>query len=88
MNQRVIVAVLGAAALLTACWGRDDDRVAAVPPVTEAVPAEAATSSTAATQYVADLTAAATTQTDSLEPVSTLPDSLATDDTAEPKLVE
>ena len=72
---------------MAACGGRSD-AVVVVPPVTEAVPAEAATSPTAATQYVADLTAVATTQTDTLEPVATLPDSLATDDTAEPRLVE
>ncbi len=87
MNKTMFVMLASAAALLTACGGRSDP-VAVVPAVTEAVPAEAATSPTAATQYVADLTAVAPMQTDSLEPVSALPDSLATDDTAEPRLVE
>jgi hypothetical protein len=86
-SKKMFVAVACAAALMTACGG-GSDAVVVVPAVTEAVPAEAATSPTAATQYVADLTAVAAVQTDNLEPISNLPDSLATDDTAEPRLVE
>ena len=86
MSKKLFVAAFCAAALMTACGGGDDPVV--VPAVTEAVPAAAATSPTAATQYVADLTATAPAQTDTLEPVSTLPDSLATDDTAEPKAID
>lgn len=88
MNMQNMLGVLCAAALMAACGGRNDTVAAVVPPVTEAVPAEAATSPAVATQYVADLAAVAATQTDSLEPVANLPDSLATDDAAEPKLVE
>ena len=89
MNQRVLAVLVGAAALVSACGGGGGgDPIVVVPPVTEAVPAAAATSPAAATQYVTELTAVPPAQTDSLEPVAALPDSLATDDTAEPKAVE
>ena len=89
MNSKpMFLAAACAAALMTACGGGSDPVVAVVPPVTEAVPAEAATSPAVATQYVTALTAVAAAQTDTLEPVATLPDSLATDDTAEPKAIE
>lgn len=87
MSKRLFVLVACAAALTAACGG-GSDTVVVVPAVTEAVPAEAATSPTAATQYVASLSAVPAEQTDNLEPIASLPDSLATDDTAEPKLVE
>jgi hypothetical protein len=87
MNQQMLVLLVCASALMTACGGRSD-AVVVTPPVTEAVPAEAATSASAATQYVAALSALPAEQTDTLEPVNPVPDSLATDDTAEPRLVE
>ncbi len=85
MKQRMFVMLICASALLTACGGSDDAVV--VPAVTEAVPAEASTSPTAATQYLAALVAVDATQADSLEPVNPVPDALATDDTAEPQAV-
>jgi hypothetical protein len=88
MNTHKFVGVACVAAVMAACGGGSDPVAVVVPAVTEAVPAEAATSPAAATQYVAALTAVAATQTDNLEPVGNLPDSLATDDTTEPKLVE
>ncbi len=87
MNKQMFVALVCASALITACGG-GSDAVVMAPAVTEAVPAEAATSPAAATQYVAALSAVPAEQTDSLEPVNPVPDSLATDDTAEPRLVE
>jgi hypothetical protein len=87
MNTQLGVVVICVAALMTACGGRSDAVVVA-PAVTEAVPAEASTSASAATQYVATLSALPAEQTDNLEPVNPVPDSLATDDTAEPRLVE
>ncbi len=87
MNQKLIVLLVCASALTAACGGRSD-AVVMTPAVTEAVPAEASTSASAATQYVAALSAVPAEQTDSLEPVNPVPDSLATDDTAEPRLVE
>jgi hypothetical protein len=85
MSKQILGVVACAAVLLAACGGSDG---APTPAVTEAVPADASTSSAAATRYVAALTAVASVQTDSLEPVSPVPDTLATDDTAEPKVVE
>jgi hypothetical protein len=87
MNIKMLVLAVGAVALLAGCGGRND-AVEVVPPVTNAVPAEAATSSTVATQYVADLSAVPADQTDTLEPISVLPDSLASDDAAEPRLID
>ena len=88
MNQRTLLLLAGALAMLSACGGRSDPVTVVVPPVTEAVPAEAATSPAAATQYVAELATVAETRTDGLEPIATLPDSLAVDDSAEPKTVD
>jgi hypothetical protein len=87
MNKQMFAAVLCASAVLSACGGRSD-AVVVVPAVTEAVPAEVVTSPTAATQYVAALSAVPAEQTENLEPVNPVPDSLATDDTAEPRLAE
>ncbi len=87
MNLKMFVILACAPMLVTACGGRSD-AVVVTPPVTEAVPAEASTSASAATQYVAALSALAAEQTDTLEPVNPVPDSLATDDSAEPRLVE
>ncbi len=87
MNLKVLVILACASALTAACGGRSD-AVVVVPAVTEAVPAEASTSASAATQYVAALSAVPTEQTDTLEPVNPVPDNLATDDTAEPRPLE
>lgn len=80
--KRAMVAA-GVLVLLAACGGGGGDTVAA-PGVTEAVPAEAGTSSAAATKYLADLTAVAAAQTELLEPVNLGSATLASDDTAEP----
>lgn len=76
----------GMVALMTACGG-SDDAPAPVPPVTEAVPAEAQTSSAAATAYVAALSVVDAGTSDALEAITRLPDSMASDDTAEPRAV-
>ena len=86
-KQMLLLALVGASALLAACGGRSD-AVVITPAVTEAVPAEASSSASAATQYLAALSAVPAQQTDGLEPVNPVPDSLATDDTAEPRPVE
>ena len=88
MNQQMLVALVVCAAALTAACGGRSDAVVVAPGVTEAVPAEATTSAAAATQYLASLSALPAEQTDTLEPVNPVPDSLATDDTTEPRLVE
>lgn len=76
--------VLASGLTLSACGGGGDHPVAAVtPPVTEAVPAAATTDSSVATQYVSELSSTPEAQAESLEPV-VLPDTLATDDMAEP----
>ena len=87
MNLKMLVALACASALTVACGGRSD-AVVVTPPVTEAVPAEVSTLPSAATQYVAALSAVPAEQTDTLEPVNPVPDNLATDDTAESRLVE
>jgi uncharacterized lipoprotein YajG len=84
---KTVVVLACAPILVTACGGRSD-AVVLTPAITEAVPAEASASASAATQYVAALSALAAEQTDALEPVNPVPDSLATDDTAEPRLVD
>lgn len=71
-----------AALLLSACGGGGGHDT---PPVTEAVPAAASTDSAAATQYLVQLTAVTPANSDTLEPLATLPDQLASDDTAEPR---
>ena len=81
-KQKRAMVVAGALVLLAACGGGGDP--VAVPAVTEAVPAEAGTSSAAATKYLADLTAVAATRTELLEPVNLGSATLASDDTAEP----
>ena len=70
------------ALLLGGCGGGDDDHA---PPVTEAVPAEASTSSDAFIAYVKALVAAAA---DALEPVDVASVTPATDDSAEPAPVD
>lgn len=70
---------------LSACGGSSSPAPVAA---TSAVPVDAATSPAAATSYVGALSVVAEAQTDSLEPIAALPDSLATDDTAEPALVQ
>lgn len=87
MRHHLWVLFAGAALLAAGCGGRND-AVVMTPAVTEAVPAEASTSASAATQYIAALSAVPAAQTDALEPVNPVPDSLATDDTAEPRTVE
>ena len=88
MNKTLMSLLLGGAALMAGCGGGSDEGtpVASVP-VTEAVPAEAATSPDAAMQYMTSLTAVTADASDTLEPVSALPDNMAIDDTAEPKVV-
>jgi len=73
---------LSAALLLVGCGGGDDDHA---PPATEAVPAEASTSSGAFIEYVKALVASAA---DALEPVDVSAVSPATDDAAEPAPVD
>lgn len=77
----------GCAALLLSACGGGGGGGGSTPPVTEAVPAAAATDSVAATQYLVDLTAVTPTNSDTLEPVAALPDTLASDDTAEPRAI-
>ncbi|KNZ34346.1 MAG: hypothetical protein AD742_02970 [Methylibium sp. NZG] len=81
------IMAVGASVLAAGCGGRND-AVVVTPAVTEAVPAEASTSASAATQYIAALSAVPAEQTDALEPVNPVPDSLGTDDTAEPRTVD
>lgn len=76
--------LLASGLTLSACGGGGDHPVATVtPPVTQAVPAAAATEPSVATQYVSELSSTPEAQAESLEPVA-LPDTLATDDMAEP----
>ncbi len=75
----------GCAALLLSACGGGGGGGNNTPPVTEAVPAAAATDSAAATQYLVELTATAPATSDTLEPIAALPDTLASDDTAEPR---
>ena len=84
MKSILFIASLVVSAL-SACGGSSSPAPVAV---TAAVPAEVATSPAAATSYVGALSVVAEAQTDSLEPIAALPDSLATDDTAEPALVQ
>ena len=67
---------------LVACHDYED-APARTPAVTEAVPAGASTNATTATTYTSQLASTPSSQGDALEPV-TVPDQLATDDTAEP----
>lgn len=83
MSKKTLLAMGFAAALLSACGGGGGHDT----PVTEAVPSQAATSSVAATAYVTELVAVAPATTDSLEPITNLPETLAADDTAEPALI-
>jgi hypothetical protein len=75
----------GCAALLLSACGGGGGGGNNTPPVTEAVPAAAATDSAAATQYLVELTAVTSASSEALEPVATLPDKLASNDTAEPR---
>ena len=86
-QQLVRAAVLGivTTTMLVACGGGDDDPPPKVA-VTEAVPADAATSSSVATGYVAELSAVPASTTDTLEPVA-VPEMLAQDDSGEPATV-
>lgn len=75
------------ASLLTACGGGGDDHPAQPgsgnADVTTQVPAAAATDSAAATSYTSSLADTPPSTGDSLDPVA-VPDTLGTDDTAEP----
>ena len=73
---------------LVACGGGDDPNTPASTPadVTAQVPPAAANSSSVATTYVSDLSAVPTATSDALEPVA-VPEVLASDDTAEPSVV-
>jgi hypothetical protein len=86
LNSKHVALSACTVVLMTACGGGDDDPAPA-PPVTSAVPAEAQTSSASATTYVAALSVVDAGTSDTLEPIATLPDSLASDDTAEPAAV-
>lgn len=87
MKHHLWVLWVGTAVLAAGCGGRHDVAVV-TPAVTEAVPAEAVTSASAATQYLAALSAVPAEQSETLEPVNPVPDSLATDDTGEPRAVD
>jgi len=80
------VLATAAATALVACGGGDSHVVSTPADVTTQVPAAAATSSDVATLYVSDLSAVPTATSDVLEPVA-VPEVLASDDTAEPTLV-
>lgn len=84
MSKKTLLAMGFAVAMLSACGGGGGGGST---PVTEAVPSGASTSSTEATEYVAELSTEPESTTDTLEPV-TVPDTLATDDSAEPAAVE
>jgi hypothetical protein len=86
MTKQSLILTGCAALLLSACGGGGGGGNS-TPPVTEAVPAAAATDSAAATQYLVDLTAVTPANSDTLEPVAALPDTLASDDTAEPRAI-
>ena len=87
MSKKTLLAMGFAVALLSACGGGGGGGIDSIP-VTEAVPSGASTSSTEATEYVAELSTEPESTTDSLEPISNLPETLATDDSAEPAAVE
>ena len=81
-----IVGIVWAVGALAGCGGGGGgDPLAG--PVTVEVPAQTATSAAAATSYVAALATVSPADGDALEPIAKLPDSLATDDTAEPRAV-
>jgi hypothetical protein len=83
MNKSFLWVMSLAPVLLSACGGGSGSNT---PAVTAAVPAAASSDSGAATTYVAALAAVPATSTDALEPV-TVPDTLASSDTAEPAAV-
>ncbi|CAH0351208.1 hypothetical protein [Aquabacterium sp. CECT 9606] len=77
-----------AATILVACGGGDDPNRPTTTPadVTAQVPPAAVTSPDVATAYVGDLSAVPPATSDALEPVA-VPEVLASDDTAEPTMV-
>lgn len=83
---KLLLATVVAATVLVACGGGDDGGPNAPADVTEQVPAAAATSPDVATLYVSDLSAVPESTSDVLEPV-VVPEMLASDDTAEPAVV-
>lgn len=87
MTKQSLLAMGFAAVLVSACGGGGGGGGDNDPLVTEAVPANAATNPEAATEYVTALTAVPESTTDTLEPITDLPETLATDDTAEPALI-
>ena len=87
MSKKTLLAMGFAVAMLSACGGGGGGGGRDIP-VTEAVPSGASTSSVEATTFVAELSTEPESTTDSLEPIAVLPDTLATDDTAEPAAVE
>ncbi|MDI1261283.1 hypothetical protein [Aquabacterium sp.] len=74
--------------VLVACGGGDDPNIPSTTPadVTAQVPPAAANSPDVATLYVSDLSAVPTATSDVLEPV-VVPEMLASDDSAEPTVV-
>lgn len=84
MNKSFLWVMCLAPVLLSACGGGGGG--SNTPAATAAVPAAASSDSGAATTYVAALVAVPATSTDALEPV-TVPDTLASSDTAEPAAV-
>lgn len=87
MTKQSLLAMSCAAVLLSACGGGGGGGAPDVTPVTEAVPAEASTDSGAAITYVSALVAVPESTSDMLEPVTPVPDMLATDDTGEPVVI-
>lgn len=86
MTKYTWLALGGAAMLLSACGGGGGHGTD-VPAVTEAVPAAVATDPAAATTYVAALSAVPESTSNSLEPITNVPDTLATDETGDPTLI-
>lgn len=88
---KLLLATVAAATVLVACGGGDDGdtnapTTTAPADVTAQVPTAAATSPDVATVYVSDLSAVPESTSDVLEPV-VVPEMLASDDSAEPALV-
>lgn len=84
MTKQTLLLMSCTALLLTACGGGGGGSSSNDFDPTAGVPTAVTTDSTLATAYVGALTEEPESRTDTLEPISALPDSLATSDTAEP----